>query len=160
MRSGWRHWLWAMLVTLWAAPPALAATEPIAVIVHPGRKASLSHEDLTLIYRRKKLIWPDGSRIQPVNLPTASPLRRAFSREVLGQAPEALTTYWNDMYFHGVTPPYVLGSPEAVLRFVAETPAAVGYVPYCSADSRVSVAVVLLADGGISENTSGIACPK
>jgi len=68
--------------------------------------------------------------------------------------------YWNARYFHGVLPPYVLSSEEAVLRFVAETPGAIGYVPYCDADKRVTVVLVISAKGHVSGSAADIACPK
>jgi hypothetical protein len=142
--------------------PALsqAAEEALAVIVAPGHGKVLKKEDLALVFKRKKLFWGDGGKMQPVNLPASNPQRRAFSQAVLGATPEELEKYWNDMYFHGVSPPFVLGSQEAVLRFVAETPGAVGYVPLCSADGRVTVALVISAAGHVSEDTSAISCPQ
>lgn len=136
-----------------------AAGEAIAVIVAPGHDKALKKEDLAPVFKRKKLFWGDGSKIQPVNLPASSPLRRVFSQTVLGATPEELEQYWNDRYFHGVSPPFILGSEQAVLRFVAETPGAVGYVPLCSADDRVVVALVI-RDGHISEDTASLACPR
>jgi len=144
------------------AAPVLAAPGDgvIAVIVAPGQGKSMKKDQLTLIYSRKKLFWPDGSRIQPVNLPTASALRRAFSQVVFDASLEALEKYWNDLYFHGISPPFVLSSEEAVLRFVAETPDAVGYVSYCSVAGRAKVVLVITPAGRISEDVAGIQCNR
>lgn len=106
----------------------------------------LSSEKLALIFKRKRNFWDNGERIQPVNLPPAHPLRRAFSQQVFGRSPEELDDYWRDMYFHGVLPPFVLASEEAVIRFVATTPGAIGYVSACALDHRVTV--VLRLDEG------------
>jgi ABC-type phosphate transport system substrate-binding protein len=135
-----------------------ATDEAMAVIVAPGHIKALKKEDLALVFKRKKLYWSDGSKIQPVNLPASNLLRRAFSQAVLGATPEELEQYWNDRYFHGVSPPFVLGSEEAVLRFVAETPGAIGYVPLCGVDSRVTVALVISAAGRFSENVPSDSC--
>jgi len=138
-----------------------AAEEPLAVIVQATQsKLSMGKSELAAIYRRKRNYWEDGTKIQPVNLPADNPTRRAFSKAVLGYAPEELEQYWNDRYFHGVLPPYVLSSEEAVLRFVAETPGAIGYVPYCDADKRVTVVLVISAKGHVSGSAADIACPK
>ena len=138
-----------------------AAEVPLAVIVQATQaKLSIGKSELAEIYRRKRNYWEDGTKIQPVNLPADSPTRRAFSKAVLGYAPEELEQYWNDRYFHGVLPPYVLSSEEAVLRFVAETPGAIGYVPYCDADKRVTVVLVISAKGHVSGSAADIACPK
>jgi ABC-type phosphate transport system substrate-binding protein len=131
----------------------------IAVIVAPAHPRHLALEELALIYRRKKLFWNEGTRVNPVNLQPTHAVRRAFSSAVLGSTPEELQPYWNDMYFHGVSPPFVLSSEEAVIRFVAQTPGAIGYVSYCSADARVSVALVI-SNGRASGDGAGLACPK
>jgi ABC-type phosphate transport system substrate-binding protein len=139
------------------------AAEPdkaIAVIVSPDVSKIPKLADVALIFRRKKLFWNDGTRVAPVNLQASNPLRQAFSRVVLGASPEDMERYWNDMYFHGISPPFVLSSQEAVLRFVAQTPGAIGYVSYCAVDARVRVALVLGAAGPISEDSARASCPR
>ena len=139
---------------------ARAADEPMAVIVSPGHAKGLKKEDLALIFKRKKLFWNDGSKVQPVNLPAANAYRRAFSQAILGTNPEELEKYWNDVYFHGISPPFVLSSEHAVLHFVAETPGAIGYIPFCSADTHVDIALVISANGHVSEDIGSVACPR
>lgn len=143
-----------LILGLLAFACALAAEEReiiavIAPVSYTGKAPDAS--DLGLIYRRKKLLWPDGMRIQPTNLPPDGALRRTFSQRVLGKPPEALTAYWNNLYYHGITPPRVFASEEAVLRFVAETPGAIGYVQGCKPDSRVRVLFWILPDGSLSQ---------
>ncbi|WP_020649597.1 hypothetical protein [Solimonas variicoloris] len=139
LREGLRRALLALLLAAlpWAAARAEGA---IAVIAAPARaEARLDLDTLALIYQRKRQYWPDGSRIQPVNLAADHPLRLAFSRAVLGMDAAALESYWNEQYFRGVRPPYVVASSEAMLRFVAETPGAIGYVDACLAGEGVAV---------------------
>lgn len=124
----------------------------IAVIVAAGTPAPrLNREQLALIFKLKKRFLEDGQAIHAVNLPVSHPLRRAFSLQLLGRVPEDFDAYWSDMYFHGVLPPYVLASEEAMIRFVATTPGAIGYVSHCMVDQRVSI--VLRVE-------STIACPR
>lgn len=125
-------------------PAARPESRAFAVIVasdakdqHPSRDA------IALIYRRKQLFWSDGTRIQPVNLPPAHPLRREFSECLLGQTPEDMEDYWRERYFHGVLPPHVLASEEAVVLFVQSTPGAIGYVSSCPSDARVHVVLTV-----------------
>lgn len=123
-----------------------AAENRVAVIVPAGATTGvLAADELAQVYRRRKL-FSQGQKLQPVNLPAAHPLRRWFSQQVLQRTPEELEGHWRDLYFNGVFPPFVLASEEAVLRFVAATPGAVGYVPACLVDKRVTVLLVL--DGG------------
>jgi hypothetical protein len=125
----------------WAADGRLA----VIVAANGGPVNGWSLEDLALIYRRKKQ-FVGSARVQPINLPAQHPLRRFFSQQVLHKTPEELEDYWRDLYFNGISPPFVLASEEAMIRFVASTPGAVGYVSQCVADKRV--VVVATIDGG------------
>jgi ABC-type phosphate transport system substrate-binding protein len=136
--------LWMIL------PEPLQAEGMLAVIVPdaPPIRDALSREELDRIYRRKKLFWESGARIIPVNLPATHPLRRSFSRLVFGALPEDMEAYWNAQYFHGISPPYVLASEEAVLQFIATTPGAIGYVNATAVNGHVQVLLYLpLASG-------------
>ena len=85
-----------------------------------------------------------GARVVPVNLQAGNPLRQTFSRVVLGSSPEEMEKYWTDMYFHGISPPFVLSSQEAMLRFVAQNRqgSTSAMFPSCDVDARVRVALV------------------
>lgn len=127
--------------SLW--PPAFGApgaTTAFAVIVAPGSAAQhVTPRTSALIYRRKQTYWEDGTRVQPVNLPAASALRQEFSQCILGEAPNAMENYWREMYYHGVLPPHVVDSEQAVVLFVASTPGAIGYVSSCPKGIDVNV---------------------
>lgn len=136
-------WLLALAGLLAGASGARAQ---VVVIAAPGgAPAALAPAELPRVYRRQQQ-FVAGARVQPVNLPAGHPLRRWFSQQVLGQSPEDMDGYWRDLYFNGVLPPYVLASEEAVIRFVAGTPGALGYVSACLADKRVRV--LLQLEGG------------
>ncbi len=153
--------LLAVLVGCVTLPALAVAAEPIAVITSASDpKRTVSIEDLALIYRRKRLYWPDGSKVVPINLPASSQERRDFSTALFAEPVEASESYWNDMYFHGITPPFVASSVEAVMRFVAQSSTSIGYVPLCSVDHRVSVILVLDANGVVSNPQAAMAaCP-
>jgi len=143
-------------------PVSFAATGEgaIAVIAATGHGKSLKKDELSLVFKRKKLFWSDEHKIQPVNLPTSNPLRLSFSRAVLGASPEDLDKYWNDMYFHGISPPHVLASEEAVMRFISDTPGSIGYVSYCRAAGRANILFVITASGRITEDSNALECPN
>lgn len=125
-------------------PAAWAIDRPFAVIAAPGvSEHRLSPESVSLMFRRKQTYWENGTRIQPVNLPPAHPLRREFSQTILGRLPEDLEDYWREMYFHGVLPPHVLASEEAVVLFVSSTPGAIGYVSNCVPERGVNVVLMI-----------------
>jgi ABC-type phosphate transport system substrate-binding protein len=144
-RIGFLTLAWLLLGASVAPCHAAGRTTDIAIVVGAGQAAarSLDATGLARIYYRKMLYWQDGSKIEPVNLPAATPLRSQFSQLALKMEPEEQESYWNQQYFQGVFPPYVLSSEEAVLRFVADTPGAIGYVSACAVDPRVAVLLYL-----------------
>ncbi|CAN5430024.1 hypothetical protein BH11PSE7_BH11PSE7_21260 [soil metagenome] len=127
-----------------AVPTAWAADTPFVVITSPGvPQRHLSREAVAQIFLRKQDFWDSSARVHPVNLPASHALRRAFSQAMLGHLPEEFEDYWREMYFHGVLPPHVVASEEAVILFVASTPGAIGYVSGCYPDHRVNVVLVV-----------------
>jgi hypothetical protein len=153
--SGWRS-LAAAVTLACACSRAIAAQPAIAVVVGKAMApdATLSPAIVVGIFARKRQLWDDRTAIVAVNLPAAHPLRRAFSLWLFKRTPEDMQGYWADQYFHGIQPPPVLASEEAVLRFVASTPGSIGYVSICSIDKRVEV-VAVIAD---PEGTAS--CPR
>jgi len=112
----------------------------IDVVTGPGRLAlSLERTSLRDIFLKRIVIDKDGKSLIPLNLPPDDPVRTAFSERLIGKSPDALQRFWNERYFQGVSPPYVVRSQEAMLRFIANTPGALGYVASCRVDPRVRV---------------------
>ncbi len=152
----------ALLALMMCAISATYAAEPVIAVITPAQRGpmSLDVDDVSLIYKRRKLLWPDGRRIEPVNLPADHPLRRRFTEAVLRLTPEAMEGYWNEQYFHGMRPPHVLASEAAVLRFVAGTRNAIGYLPYCSMDERVRAVMLVDADGRVLPPGTPVDCDR
>jgi ABC-type phosphate transport system substrate-binding protein len=148
-----------LIIWLLLSLPPLAQAEPstpiIAIVVSSNQKVDelkLAPNDLSLIYWRKQLYWSKGQRIKPVNLSTEHVLRLRFSQKILGSAPKSQIDYWNGQYFNGVLPPYSVNSEEAVLRYVAQTSGAIGYVNACAVDHRVK-ALFWIVNDQITANT-------
>jgi len=119
----------ASVAVLVAEVRASAALE-IAIVVGAGSPIeSVDVDTLRDLYLRRQRLWPGGSAAAPVNLPAGDPLRRSFSRVVLGRTPDELVGYWNRRYFDGIRPPLVLNSARAVCAYLATEPGGVGYVP-------------------------------
>ncbi len=130
-----------LVVAMMAAwlPPA-QAVEPLAVIIAVSNpQDTLSFDSLKLIYQRKSQMDAEGNRWIPLNLPVTDPLRRGFSLALFSLLPEEQDDFWNIQYFNGISPPKVMASEEAVLRFVASTSGAIGYVRKQKVDDRVKV---------------------
>src|SRR5262245_3965662 len=136
--------VWISLALAVLVPSSIAGQEVrMAVIVHPERHATLSIGEIAQIYLRRKRFWDDGSPIVPLNLPSEATLRARFSRLVLNQPEARLADYWNRQYFYGILPPATLASTEAVRRYVASDPNAIGYVPASEVDGSVHVVLQL-----------------
>jgi len=135
----------ALIACLLTTPPA-AAGKLYVIVAGDSRVKRISRQQLAHIYLKKIQIDDRGRRWIPLNLEAASRFRRAFSRALFKQFPEEMGTYWNIQYFQGVSPPYVVGSEEAMVSFVADTPGAIGYIPPCQRDDRVKVVLTLTVD--------------
>ena len=148
-----RRFLLLLILFACVAHSRAEETQPIAVVVSSNAELDASKrmvaEDLSLIYWRKMQYWQGGVHIHPVNLHAEHPLRLRFSKKVLGNLPAEQSNYWNGLYFHGTNPPYSVQSEEAVLRYVATTKGAIGYVSACSVDARVKV-IFWIDDKGLS----------
>ena len=132
------------LLVLCAQPASSASGAKIAVIVAADNpRNSINKRLLARIYRKQTQVSPRGKRIHPINLPANSPLRISFTQSIMRKTPLAMASFWNERYFHGISPPHVLSSQEAVIRFVAETPEAIGYVLSCYIDDRVKVLLTI-----------------
>ena len=133
----------SVLLGLTTAPLAAAGELELAVIVHPSRAAPLTPEALKRIYLKRQRFWGDGHAIVAINQEVATPAREALTRLVFGDEAARLPAYWNEQYFHVVLPPIILGSEEAVVRYVASRPDAIGYVDARHVDASVATALLL-----------------
>jgi ABC-type phosphate transport system substrate-binding protein len=107
---------------------------------------SLSISDASQLFLKRTTRWGNGGSVQPVDLPTTSPVREGFSREVLGRPAVAIEAYWNKQIFSGqAVPPVVKSTEREVVSYVKENAGAIGYV---SADTPLEsgVRAVTLSD--------------
>ena len=124
-----------------------AHSESIAVVVGPESGVSeVTLDTLRELYLRRRRVWPDGSRVIPVNLPVDSTTRQSFSKRVLGRLPQDLSGYWNRLYFDGIQPPVVLRTPEAVCAYLAVEPKAIGYMRRDEVDRSACRILLLLPE--------------
>jgi hypothetical protein len=137
-----------------AAYAAQPAEAQIAVIVsNQDSLASINGELLHEVYLKRVSITPDGRRYVPVNLPAVHRLRNAFSASVLHMDAQHQQIYWDRRYFQGLSPPYVLGSQAAVVKFVAMTPGAIGYIQRCFVTPAVHVVLMMPLPDSVAAGT-------
>lgn len=153
------------LLTFWilitGLMPALSMAEDpvIAVIVSAQAAYSVpvAANDLASVYWRKKLYDNNGKPLHPANLSSDHPLRLRFSQQVLHSSPRSQVGYWNELYFHGIQPPYSVESQEAMIRYVAYTESAIGYIDACKVDDRVRP-VIWVASNKILTDQPNLRC--
>jgi ABC-type phosphate transport system substrate-binding protein len=122
---------------------ALADNKIIVIVSQNSPDFKITAPFLRDIYLKKIFLDDNNQEFIPLNLPPDHVLRQAFSLALFKKGAQELQNYWNQRYFNGVTPPYVLGSTQAVVQFVAKTPGAIGYVTPCDLDPRVKEILTL-----------------
>lgn len=110
--------------------PVVFAQSTLVVVVNRSVPVErLDAAQATQIFLRQVTTWPDGTRVQPVDLAEGSPLRAEFYSRVTGRSPGQLRAYWARLAFTGMgLPPREVATVEEVRRFVRSTPGAIGYV--------------------------------
>lgn len=139
---GWRITILLILAPVLAGGAAHAG-DRVAVIVHADRTDTVTLETVAEIYLKKRTFWNNGRPIIPVNRDAASATRKLFTRLTFGDAARNLARYWNAQYILGVLPPATFASDEAVVRFVASEPGAIGYVAAGALNESVRAALFL-----------------
>lgn len=105
-----------------------AVGDEIVIIGHSALPKTDRVTLLRLYTGRIVSIGPQS--VAPVNLPAGSTVRDDFLQMVMEQNEEQYTGYWLVRRYVGKgSPPRELGSIDEVVKHVAATPGAVGYVP-------------------------------
>ncbi|HUS25580.1 MAG TPA: hypothetical protein VM369_11580 [Candidatus Binatia bacterium] len=128
-----RHRLLAVLLLCCVLPAAAAE-----VVAHPGHAdASLTRSTLRGMFGMRLRAWPDGTPVRVFVLDDTEALHQAFCESVLQMFPYQLRQNWDRLLYSGTGQvPTVVHSEEEMLRRVASTPGAIGYVGTYSAPPR------------------------
>lgn len=123
-----RFWPFAALFALGLLWPRWAPA--VEVVVHAAQPDSAVSRSLARgIFGMRVRAWPDGAPLRVFVLNDAQPLHQKFSKSVLQMYPYQLRQNWDRLLYSGTgQPPVVVDSEEEMLKRVAETPGAVGYV--------------------------------
>lgn len=129
-------------VILISAPALQTRQDPaFVVIVNKANPVkTLPVTELRRIFMKQTRMWAHAESIVPVDWDATSPIREAFSKQVLSRSVREMADYWvQQSVTQGLAPPSTQRSTRALLRFVASVAGAIGYVPVGEADDTVSV---------------------
>jgi len=99
--------------------------------------------ELRRIFMKQLRMWPHAESIVPVDWDATSEVRQEFCRRVLGRSVREMAEFWvQQSITQGLAPPSTQKSARAVLRFVANVPGAISYVPPREVDDSVKTVKV------------------
>lgn len=109
--------------------PVASAAQTFQVVVHPDVEGSkIPRNILSSIFLKEVARWGSGQAVRPVDQSMRSPVRAAFTEEVLSRPVEGMGFYWADLIRKGIAPPPVKPNDEEVIEYVASHEGAIGYV--------------------------------
>lgn len=120
----------AICATVYGQEHDAAPAPAYLIIVNPHNAAtSVERKFLEDAFLKKITAWPNDEVIRPADLAADSPVRRAFTRDILNRSVEAVKGYWQQRIFSGRdTPPPEFQRDEDVVQFVLNHDGGVGYV--------------------------------
>ena len=144
MRRAWQMMLLAVGVAFLASP---ACAEDYLIVVHPSVEGTkIERSVLASIYQKDVIRWGNQVRIRPVDQSSQTPIRLAFTRDILGRSLGEVQSFWtNRMATERELPPPSKATDEDVLAFVASKTGAIGYVS-AETDILPGVKVIRLVD--------------
>jgi len=137
IRRAFFVWLLSGLTVL-----ALPAQAEVAIIVHASNKEEIDFDTVMRIYLGQDVKLPGGTDIQPMALPDGSRTHGELNLALLKAAPASLKAAWARQQFTGTLKPMTIcDNEDAILKAVATTPNAIGYVDATRVRGNVRVAL-------------------
>lgn len=134
-----RHLCATLLATLLAGLAASSNAQEL--IANRGLAGNdLSRTEAQLLFTMRLRHWPDKQPVKVFVLPDDNPVHGAFTTAVLGLFPYQVRRVWDRQLFSGTgQAPVTVADEEEMLRRVASTPGAIGYLDRAPDDARVQV---------------------
>lgn len=116
------------------------SAEVVAVVAASNPVSTLSRNQIADIFLGKMIYFPDGREVLPIDQLENSAAREAFYLKFANKSPAQIKAFWSKIIFtgRGQPPPEVLDDIE-VKKFIAQHPAAIGYIEQKSVDDSVKV---------------------
>jgi hypothetical protein len=108
---------------------AQAAASFRVVVNESNPVTTISADDLSELFLKRRTSWPGGLSAQPVDQPARAAVRESFSTVALDRPVRAMVAYWQQQIFSGRgVPPLELATETEVVEYVRANEGAVGYV--------------------------------
>ena len=115
------------------------SAEILVIVNKSNNMRSISAQDLKNIYLGKSKKFPNGKRVEPLNLDYDG-TREKFEAKILGKNKSALGRYWSKRIFTGKgKPPKSIGDDRDMVEKVSRSVNAIGYVKAGQATNKVKV---------------------
>lgn len=102
--------------------------------------SSLSIASARSIFGMRQVKWPDDARIQVFVLADTHPTHIALCKEQLNLFPYQLRQSWDRLVYSGMAQaPIEVANEEELVRRVATTPGAIGYVRKVKANDPIKI---------------------
>ena len=89
----------------------------------------LTKQQLRSVFMGQQTLWPDGTKIVLFVYPSSNIKHKNFVKLALGLYPYQFTRRWQKLVFSGFgVKPTIVASKEEMLRKVATTTGAIGYI--------------------------------
>lgn len=138
-----QSWLGLMLWSLTAATYA-----DIVVIGHPQAPVLKKHE-VEQIFLAKTKAFPNGKRVQPIDLPESEKIRDSFYMLLTNKNPMQLKAYWSRLVFTGsAKPPPKMDDSDELIEAIADNPELIGYIDIDDINDSVKVLYSVSEHGG------------
>ncbi len=112
-----------------AGRAVLVAEDSILVITHPDVKQDKISGDLIKdVFLGKQAKWANGQKIEPLTLSSGA-AHETFLGKFVKKSSQQFSQFWKRAVFTGEgIPPKSVGSEEDMVKTVAKTPGALGYI--------------------------------
>lgn len=126
-------------------PVSQVLADPVVIVNARSGIAVMSRSDVINVFFGRNRQFFNGVEVQPIDLIDSHSLRGIFYERLLGKDLAEVNAYWSRQVFSGRMQALPRGaSIEDVLKWVAEHPGGIGFVPLSKADARVRVVYELL----------------
>ncbi len=118
---------------------SLDSVADVAVIVHPSNSVSINEDEIRSLFLGKHRSFNTGQDAQVITLGSDQAGRSRFIELALGKNDSQLKAYWAQLLFTGKgVPPKEVTSTE-MLKLIANTPNAIGYIDSTQVDGSVKI---------------------